>query len=76
MINYIIANYKGKPKYYKDKNGDFKLSSYNYQLIGHNAAGFDNAIVLNSLPKTYTRKVIQTSRGLLKVSFRAGSVYE
>ena len=76
MINYIIANYKGKPKYYKDKNGDFLLSSYNYQLIGHNAAGLDNAIVFNSPSKTYTPKVIQTSRGLLKVSFRAGSVYD
>ena len=76
MVNYIITNYKGKSKFYKDKNGDFKLSSYNYQLIGHNAAGFDNAIVLNSLPKTYTPKVIHTSRGLLKVSFRARSVYD
>ena len=56
MIKYITTNYKGKPKYSKDKNGEFKMSSYRYQLIGHNASGFDNAIVLNSLPKEYTDK--------------------
>ena len=79
MIKYIIANYKGKPKYFKDKNGEFKISSYRYQLIGHNASGFDNAIVLNSLPKEYTdknMKIIKTSRGFLKLSFRVGTVYE
>ena len=79
MIKYIIANYKGKPKYFKDKNGEFKISSYRYQLIGHNASGFDNAIVLNSLLKEYTNKntkIIKTSRGFLKLSFRVGSVYE
>ena len=75
MINFIINNYKGKPKYFKDKNGDYKISSYKYQLIGHNASGFDNAIVLNSLPKTYFPKIIHTSRGFLKVSFRVGTVY-
>ena len=51
MIKYIITNYKGKPKYFKDKNGEFRFSSFRYQLIGHNARGFDNAIVLSSLPK-------------------------
>ena len=56
MINHIITNYEGKPKYYKDKNGDFKLSSFKYQLIGHNASGFDNAIVLNSLPNHIYQK--------------------
>ena len=79
MIKYIIANYKGKPKYFKDKNGEFKISSYRYQLIGHNASGFDNAFVLNSLPKEYTdknMKIIKTSRGFLKLSFRVGTVYE
>ena len=79
MNKYIIANYKGKPKYFKDKNGEFKISSYRYQLIGHNASGFDNAIVLNSLPKEYTNKnmkIIKTSRGFLKLSFRVGTIYE
>ena len=79
MIKYITTNYKGKPKYFKDKNGEFKISSYRYQLIGHNASGFDNAIVLNSLPKEYTdknMKIIKTSRGFLKLSFRVGTVYE
>ena len=67
MIKYIIANYKGKPKYFKDKNGEFKISSYRYQLIGHNASGFDNAIVLNSLLKKSTNKntkIIKISRFL------------
>ena len=51
MNKEIITIYKGKPKYFKDKNGEFKISSYRYQLIGHNASCFDDAIVLNSLPK-------------------------
>ena len=79
MIKYITTNYKGKPKYFKDKNGEFKISSSRYQLIGHSASGFDNAIVLNSLPKEYTdknMKIIKTSRGFLKLSFRVGTVYE
>ena len=79
MIKYITTNYKGKPKYFKDKNGDFKISSYRYQLIGHNASGFDNAIVLNSLSKESTNKntkIILTSRGFLKISFKVGTVYE
>ena len=79
MIKYITTNYKGKPKYFKDKNGELKISSHRYQLIGHNASGFDNAIVLNSLPKEYTdkdMKIIKTSRGFLKLSFRVGTVYE
>ena len=79
LIKYIITNYEGKPKYFKNKNGEFKISSYRYQLIGHNASGFDNVIVLNSLLKEYTNKntkIIKTSRGFLKLSFRVGSVYE
>ena len=79
MISYIIANYRGKPKYFNDKNGEFEISPYRYQLIGHNASGFDNAIVLISLLKEYTNrntKNIKTSRGFLKLSFRVGVVYE
>ena len=54
-----------------------KISSYKYQFVGHNAIGFDNYIVLNSLPKSHTSvKIIKTSRELVKLSFRAGSVYE
>ena len=52
---------------------------YRYQLIGHNASGFDNATVLTSLPKEYTNKnmkIIKTSGGFLKLRFRVGTVYE
>ena len=53
------------------------LSSYNYQMVGHNASGFDNYIVLKSLPRSYKRlKVVKTPRGLIKLSFEAGSVIE
>ena len=79
MINYITANYKGKLKYFRDKNGEFKISSFRYQLIGNNASGLDTAIVLNSLTKEYTNKntkIKNTSRGFLKISFRVGTVYE
>ena len=76
---YFTTNYKGKPKYFNDKNREFKILSYRYQLIGHNASGFDNAIVSNSLPKKYTdknMKITKTTRGFLKLSFRVGTVYE
>ena len=54
-----------------------KISSYKYQVVGHNASGFDNHIVLNSLPKPYTSvKIIKTSRRLIKLSSRAGSLWE
>ena len=79
MIKYIITNFKSEPKNFKDKNGEFKISSYRYQLIGHNASGFDNAIVLNSLPKEYTdknMKIMKTSLGFLKLSFRVGTFHE
>ena len=53
------------------------MSSYKYQFDGHNASGFDNYIVLNSLPESHTSvKKIKTSRALIRLSFRAGSVYE
>ena len=46
-------------------------------MVGHNAGGFDNYIVLNSLPSLYkSLKIIKTSRGLIKLSFKAGSVIE
>ena len=76
MINFIVKNYKGKPKFFKHKDGNYKISCYKYQLIAHNASGFDNVIVLNSLPKTYFPKVIHTSRSILKLSFRVGSIYD
>ena len=76
MINFIVKNYKGKPKFFKDKDGNYKISCYKYQLIAHNASGFDNVIVLNSLPKTYFPKIIHTARGILKLSFRVGTVYD
>ena len=76
MINFIVKNYKGKPKFFKNKDGEYKISCYKYQLIAHNASGFDNYIVLNYLPKTYFPKIIHTSRGILKLSFRVGTVYD
>ena len=76
MINFIVKNFKGKPKFFKTKDDDYKISCYKYQLIAHNASGFDNINVLNSLPKTYFPKIIHTSRGILKVSFRVGVIYD
>ena len=74
MINYVINNYKGKPKIITNKHGKKIISSYKYQFVGHNASGLDNHIVLNSLPKSYP-SVKKTSRGLIKLSFGAGSVH-
>ena len=46
-------------------------------MVGHNACGFDNYIVINSLLSSYKCiKVIKTSRGLIKLNFKAGSVIE
>ena len=77
LIDYVINIYKGKPKYVINKYGKQVLSSYKYQMVGHNASGFDNYIVLNSLPTSYKCiKIIKTSRSLIKLSFKAGSVTE
>ena len=77
MIDFVINNYNGKPKIITDKHGKKRISSYKYQFVGHNASDFDNEIVLNSLPKSHTSvKRRETSKGLIKLSFRAGSVYE
>ena len=54
MIIYVINNYKGKPKIIRKKHGKKFISSYFYKFVGHNVPGFDNYIVLNSLPKSYT----------------------
>ena len=65
MISYVINNYKGKPRYVINKHGARILSSYKYQLVFHNASGFDNYIVLNSLPSSYKCiKIFKTSRRL------------
>ena len=53
MIDYVMNNYEGKPKNVIDKHRNRILSSYEYQMVGHNASGFDNYIVLNSLPSSY-----------------------
>ena len=77
MIKYVVNNYKGKPKYVIEEHGSRILSLYEYQVVGHNASGFDNYILLNSLPGSYKcLKTIKTSRGLIKLSFKAGSVIE
>ena len=54
MTNYVINNYMGKPKIITDKHGKKIISSYKYQFVGHNASGFDNYIVFNSLPESNT----------------------
>ena len=46
-------------------------------MVGHTASGFDGYIVLNSLPSSKNCiKILKTSRGLLKLSFKAGSLIE
>ena len=53
------------------------MSSYKYQIVGHNASGFDNCIVLKTLPKSYTNvKKMKISRGLIKLIFRVVSVWD
>ena len=42
MINYVIDNNRGKPKIITNKHGKKIVSSYKYQMVGHNASGFDN----------------------------------
>ena len=73
MIKYVAANYKGRAKYYIDKNGEYKISCYKFTFIAHNASGFDNALVINSLPKHIMPSVVHTSRGFLKVNFKIDS---
>ena len=64
MIDYVIDNYKSKAKYINSKQGIRFVSSYKYQMVGHNANGFDNYIELYSLPSSYKcMKIIKTSRG-------------
>ena len=53
MIDYIIKNYKGKPKFVISKHNKNIISSYKYQTVGHNASGFDKYIALNSLRSSY-----------------------
>ena len=48
MIEYVTTNFKGKPKNVVNKYGTRVLSSYKYQMVGHNATGFDNYIALNN----------------------------
>ena len=54
MINYVVKNHKGTPKTFTNKYGERKASSYKNQMVGQNASGFDNFILLNSLLKSYT----------------------
>ena len=76
MINYVINNYKGKAKMITDRYGRKIVIPYNYQMVGHNASGFDNFIVLISIPKPYTNiKIIKRYRGLINLSFKVGDVF-
>ena len=56
MIDYVIKNYEGKPKYVNDKDGEQELSSNKYQMVGYNASGFDNYSVVKSSPSSYKSK--------------------
>ena len=77
MIKFFVNNYEGEPKIITNKHGKKIISTYKYQFVGQNASGFDNYIVLNSLPKSSaTVKIIKTSRGFIKLSFRAGFANE
>ena len=77
IISYVISNYKGKPKYVINNHGARILSSNKYQMAGHNASGFDNYVVLNSLPSSYRcNKIIKTARVLIKLILKNGSVIE
>ena len=77
MIEYVMNNYKGETKNVIIKHGNRILSSYKYKMVGHNASGFDNFIVLNSLPSSYKcTKIFKPTRGLKKLSFKASSVKE
>ena len=62
MIDSVTDIYKGQPNYNTNKYGKRVLSSYKYQLDGHNASGFEKFKVLNSLPSWYKRiEKIRTS---------------
>ena len=77
MIEYVINNHKGKTNYITNKHGKRIVSSNKNQMGDHNASGFDNYIVLKSLPSSYKcMKRIKTSRRKTKTSFKAGSVIE
>ena len=53
MIDFIINNYGGQPKYGTKKHSKRVLLSWKYQMVGHNASVFDNCNVLNSLPSSF-----------------------
>ena len=74
MIGFLIENCKGKTKIVTNKRNK-KNSSCKYQFVGHNASGFDNYLVLKSLPKMHTNTKI-TSGGLLELSFKTGPVFK
>ena len=76
MINFVVNNYKGKPKTITNKYGIKIVSFSKYQMIGHNASGFDNHILSNSLLKSYSSINMRKSwRSLIKLGFEAGSFY-
>ena len=77
VIEYGINKYEGKPKYVIIKHGNRRFSPYKYQMVGHNASGFDKYIVMSSLPSSYKGiKTIEIPRGLTKQSNKIGSVIE
>ena len=77
VIDYVINNIKANQKIVINEYGKQVLSSYKYQMVGHNASGFDNHIFLHSLPSSYKCiEIIKTSRGFIKLSFKDGSVIE
>ena len=75
MIDLFINKYKGQSKFITNKYGNWVLSSNKDQMVGHNACGFDNCIVLNSLSSCYKcKKKNKISTGIIKLSLNACSV--
>ena len=66
MVAYVIEKYNGKQKrvtYMYDRK---IFSSYKYQSVGHKSSGFDEYIVLNSLPERYTNTKTKNIEGVIK----------
>ena len=54
MRNYVSESQEGDERTYIDKDGFEIVSSYRFSLVTHNADGFDNWVLPNSLVKEVT----------------------
>ena len=76
-IDNVIIFFERNAKFITNRHGERILSSYKNQNVVQNASEFDNYNVLSSLPNSNKCiKIMKTSRGLIKLSFKAGSVIE